>query len=252
MASARRSGVVGLALTLAAGPAAAVEGGCFAAGDAMAAERWAEAVTLLEARVEAPACAENAGNLRYSLGFSLEQLAADDPSRACDAAEVYRAVRADDAAVAEAAKAGAERAEALCARSRRTVTVSDPPKDEPSVVEARVEPAPEPGALRWVLAGSAVGLAAAGGVLLFLGVQADDERAAAEAVWLDPGVSDAEAQAARGDFDEAGGRATALGISGWAALAASVGLGVAAVAVWSADGPAVAVGPGGMSLGWRF
>lgn len=222
-----------LCMLLAASPAARAEVDCFAASDAVAEGRWAEAEAMLVERIRLPACRPQRGELTYSLAYVTEQRAAETPSRACRAERLYqRATRLTaDPAVRTAARNGIARTTAICARAA-DAGPADPGGD----------------ALVWGLAGGAVAAAVAGAALLYLGVAADDERAEAEALWADPSTDDARADRARRDFDDAAGRAAGYGIGGWAALAVGVGLGAAAAWVWLDDGE-VAVTPTLTGLG---
>lgn len=244
----RRRGVMTLAGVVAVAGAltpAVVAADCFAAADAITAGRWAEAAPLIEARLTDPACAAQAGSLRYSLAYANEKLAASEPARACVAAEHYAAVVAHDVVIADAAAAGRARMDAAC----RFAPVDGGAAD----AVAAEAPSPDRGAALGLTVGA--GLAAvAGGALLYLGVRADGEREEAEAAMR----AAAAAGSARGlgraedDFTEAADRATAFGLAGWGAVAVAAGLGVAATWAWMDDGPAIGVGAGQVGVSGRF
>lgn len=214
----------GLWVLLTMAPGAHAEVDCFAASDAVNAGRWVEAEAMLRERLRDSACRPQQADLTYSLAYVTEQRAAETPSEACRAERLYRRASrlSTDSAVRTSARNAIARTAAICARStgapRRAGTA---------------EPDTDP--LAWGLAGGALAAAVAGAALLYLGVAADDERAEAEALWVDPATDDARADRARRDFDDAAGRATGYGIGGWAALAVGVGLGAAAAWVWLDD-----------------
>lgn len=227
-----------LGLLIAAAPAAHAQVDCFAASDAVAAGRWAEAEVMLIERLRLPACRAQRGELTYSLAYVTEQRAAETPSRACRAERLYqRATRLTaDPAVRTAARNGIARTTAICARAGDTDDLA-----------ADTDP------LTWGLTGGALAALVAGAALLYLGVAADDERAAAEALWIDPTTDDTRADRARRDFDDAAARATGYGIGGWTALAVGVGLGAAAAWIWLDDAPVtVTPTPTGLGVTGRF
>lgn len=241
--SAGGAALLGAALVVGPGPAAA-ETNCFAATDAMTAGRWAEAVPLLEARLEDPACASQTGSLRYSLAYAIEKLAEVEPARACAAADHYAAVAVDDAAITAAAAAGRARMDEVC----RAVSSEIPEAAE----------APAGGEVdRTTAIGLTVGAglaAVAGGALLFFGVRADGERADALAAMRAAHADGHQVRrdAAEAELEDAAARATVLGLSGWGALAVAAGLGAAATWAWVDEGPAITVGAGQVGVSGRF
>lgn len=244
-----RSGSV-LLFSLMTTPAVATAN-CFAAADAMSAGRWAEAIPLLEARIADPTCREQIGSLRYSLAYANEKLADAEPARACAAADHYAAVEIDDAAIAAASMAGRERMEEACRLGR----AGEPGGGASPGLAAKAPIPPEIDRTAAVTLSVGAGLAAvAGGTLLYFGVQADDQRADAEAVMRAAhAVGDTERQdRAESDFRDAADRATAFGLSGWGMLALAAGLGIAATWTWVDDGPTVTVGGGQVGVSGRF
>lgn len=241
--------LLGLAALLTAAPAvAAPERDCYAATDAIAARRWADAEALLAARVDAPACAAHAESLRFSLAYVIEQQATTDARRACDARRRYAALLdggVGDAQIAEAARAGAGRMTALCAEPAHARTDDPaPPESDPSADDGT-----------WIALAVAAGVAVAGGsVSLWFATEADDRRAAAESDlrrFHAAGDRTGFAEAERA-FESAADEATALGITGWGAI--GLGALLAGGAAWLAlDGPvSVAVSPTGFAIGGGF
>ena len=102
-----------------------------------------------------------------------------------------------------------------------------------------------------ILTLSATLAAATGGTLLYLGVQADADRQAAETdmrAARDLPTRDA----AQTRFEDAADTATTLGLTGWSALALAAGLGAAATWAWLDDGPELTMGVGHVGINVRF
>ena len=108
------------ALLLSASPAPAQTTDCITtmadAARAAREKRWQAAIDLLEAARRRPACEGLAAVQTFSLARAVEQIAADEPARACEALGLYREVldHDPDPAVAEGARAGIDRTDAAC------------------------------------------------------------------------------------------------------------------------------------------
>jgi len=124
------------------------------------------------------------------------------------------------------------------------------PTPTPKVIE-RVVPAPPVDTTRWLLMGGAAGAAVVGGLALVLAADADADADAAYASYRD---ADTEAEGERwGELvREAESEAMNRSVIGLVALAAAIGLGVAAIVRTDDPGPSTRVGPGAMELIWRF
>lgn len=255
---------LGVVVALSTGPAMAR--GCFEAAGLIAEKRWAEAEARLHALIGDAACEANGDDLRYSLAFVIEQQAAADPERACEAAAAYEKVAesSTQAVLISAARGALERVGEVCAQGPEPEGDTPPGEGEdgptrrsegdgPQVTEHVETASSLDRTSAWGWTASAVGAAALGGTLLYFGVQADATRAEARRTWMDPDVPEAEAQAAGRTFEGAAARATLLGLAGWAALAVGVGLGVGATLQWlDDDDPSLAIGPGGIGMSGRF
>lgn len=240
----RRAATVGAMLLVGLAPASAPASDtvdCFAATDAMMGRRWQQAEELLRQQLARPACAPRQWELKLSLGYVIEQAAGDAArERACEAAKLYAEVgrNAPTDALREAGAQGRARSAIACER----LALGAPSEPGPS------EPAD--GSVGLLI--GAGGALVAGVALMALGVDADGDRASAEdamevaAARYDRAAFDAAGRR----FDDAGQRATWLGISGWAAFAVAAGLGGGALWLWP-DGPTRAeltAAPGGMRL----
>lgn len=227
-----------LPIHLTVAPAAA-ETNCFAATDALTTKRWAEAIILLEERIAEPACDEQAGALRFSLAYATENLATTEPEHTCTAATLYAEVRSGDPTIDTQAASGAARMRQACQLSQ------DTPNPPPNAT------LPPDRTTALILTLSATLAAATGGTLLYLGVQADADRQAAETdmrAARDLPTRDA----AQTRFEDAADQATTLGLTGWTALALAAGLGAAATWAWIDDGPELTLGVGHVGINVRF
>lgn len=224
-------------LALGAGPAWAVD--CYRAGNkALDDGRQGDAVRAFEVAAELPECAASRVGLLHSKAVALHEMveAGGDPQLACRAAETYRAVIGLEptSRAAEASRAALTDVDGRC----RAVAPPEPAK--PSAPDHSTE---------WGLTLGAAGALAAGGVLLLLALDAQEERDAADARQLGA-TTEADRQAALDDFYAAGDRTDALGVTGYALAGVGGALAVAAAVTWAVDDAPVAVAPtlGGLTI----
>lgn len=232
-----------IALAAAAAPAYAAD--CFGPGAAaMRAQRWHTAAAAFRDALGDPACAADAEPLRYNLAVARLQSArtGDDPGglAACEAEAIFREIiaRSADADLVTAARTDIADARARCA--------PPPPPSAPAAAPTGDR------ALAWALTASAATALAAGGLLLGLALDADAERAAAKADFINATtvIDQARAEAA---FEPARDRTTRYGLAAYTTLGVGAGLAIGALLTWIAtpDG-AVQVTPGGAVIMQRF
>lgn len=209
---------------------------CFDAGlAALDARRFAQAAAAFEAATRRPACAADAVDLKFNMGFALQQLAGEgDDQAACGAIDAYREVLAatPDPDLARTARGRIAALSPRCA----------PPDEGPGWP------------LRAAIAAGAIAVAT--GVAYGLALQADGERedAKADYVALRRAGDDAGSRAAKARFEDARDRTDAMGYTAYVGLGLTVALTGLAIGGYlvTSDGPSVAVGPGGFVLRGRF
>lgn len=243
---------LGLPFALPAAHAADVD--CYAT-DAVSANRWADAEAELRHALTAPGCQADRNGIRYSLAHAIERQAETTPARACDAERQYRQIATSgaDPALADPARDAADRMARACLAAAPPAAPNDPAVDPDPAPDVDPDPAPSRTAA-WLTTSGAVLAAGAGGVLLWLGVQRDRDRQAAEDdLRAAHAAGNADAFAAATDrFETAADAATAFGLAGWGSLALAAGLGATATWLWLDDDAAITVAPGAVGVSARF
>jgi len=239
-----RLGVVGLGVAVVITPVAsagAVE--CYRAGnDALDAGRHADAARAFEVAADLPACAASRAGLLHSKAIALHAMAraGGEPALACRAAEAYRLV----IGLEPTSRVGRASVDALAdADARCTPGAPEPQGTDPAPGSAAADPVPDH-TLAWGLTIGAGVSAAAGGILLALAVDAEDDRDAADRRALAAEPGSAAETAALDDFAAASDRTDAFGISAYALLGLGGALAVGSIIAWAVDDtPTVSLAP---------
>lgn len=222
---------------------------CDGAAADIAQNKWSRAEKRLRADIDRGGCAEHLPRLRFQLAEVVEQLAIDDPERACEARVLYDRAGESTRDVTQIRKAGrgAARMKLVCGAR------AAPPPPTPAPTPA---PAPAPDrTAAWATTAAAAASVVVGGVLLATSQVYDADRNTARADF--EAAHDANnpiaLEAARTAFDDATDTAYGFNYAGWGMV--GLGVGLAGVATWLwLDTPAVEVrgGPGQVQATIRF